>query len=57
MFTGVMIASAFSVKFVGLFVVLLVGLCTVAELWDILGDISQPVVIENVSYISICLLQ
>ncbi|XP_046662326.1 protein O-mannosyl-transferase 2-like [Homalodisca vitripennis] len=72
-FTGVMIACAFSVKFVGLFCgvagwalytcralgyfgrhlsglflwdylwCLLVGLCTLAELWDILGDISRPV--------------
>lgn len=43
-FTGFMLAGAISVKFVGLFVVSLVGLYTIAELWDILGDLSQPVV-------------
>lgn len=42
-FTGFMLAGAISVKFVGLFVVSLVGLYTIAELWDILGDLSQPV--------------
>jgi len=39
-----MLASASSVKFVGLFVVLYVGLRTAAQLWDILGDISKPFV-------------
>lgn len=43
-FTGTMLAGAISVKFVGLFVVFLVGLYTIDELWDILGDLSQPVV-------------
>ncbi|PSN36572.1 Protein O-mannosyl-transferase 2 [Blattella germanica] len=42
-FTGVMLASAISVKFVGLFVVILVGFHTVADLWDVLGDLSKPV--------------
>ncbi|XP_068081927.1 protein O-mannosyl-transferase 2 isoform X2 [Anabrus simplex] len=41
--TGVMLACAVSVKFVGLFVVLLVGIHTSAELWDILGDLTRPV--------------
>ena len=40
--TGFMIACAFSVKFVGLFVVLFVGLNTVEQLWDIMGDMSRP---------------
>jgi len=44
MFTGVMIASAISVKFVGLFVVILVGIHTAAGLWDVLGDLSKPIV-------------
>jgi Dolichyl-phosphate-mannose--protein O-mannosyl transferase len=43
-FTGVMIASAISVKFVGLFVVILVGIHTAADLWDVLGDLSKPIV-------------
>jgi dolichyl-phosphate-mannose-protein mannosyltransferase len=43
-FTGVMIASAVSVKFVGLFVVILVGMHTAADLWDVLGDLSKPIV-------------
>lgn len=42
-FTGTMLACAVSVKFVGLFVVILVGLRTVAELWEILGNLSYPV--------------
>ncbi|KAL0269518.1 UNVERIFIED_CONTAM: hypothetical protein PYX00_007222 [Menopon gallinae] len=42
-FTGTMLAGAISVKFVGLFVVLLVGLYTIMELWEILGDLSLPV--------------
>ncbi|KAM9293961.1 protein O-mannosyl-transferase 2 [Gastrophryne carolinensis] len=38
--TGVNLAGALGVKFVGLFVVLLVGLNTAAELWRLLGDLS-----------------
>jgi dolichyl-phosphate-mannose-protein mannosyltransferase len=43
-FTGTAIACTISVKFVGLFVVLLVGLHTVSDLWDVLGDMTKPVV-------------
>lgn len=43
-FTGVMLACCISVKFVGLFVVLWVGFRTVADLWNVLGDLSKPVV-------------
>ena len=39
---GCFIGCAFSVKFVGLFVILLVGINTIAQLWDILGDMSKP---------------
>lgn len=46
-FTGTMLACCSSVKFVGLFVVLLVGLITISDLWDILGDMSRPVVSNN----------
>jgi dolichyl-phosphate-mannose-protein mannosyltransferase len=38
-----MLGCAFSVKFVGLFVILLVGANTVEQLWDILGDLSRPI--------------
>jgi dolichyl-phosphate-mannose-protein mannosyltransferase len=41
--TGAMLGCAFSVKFVGLFVILLVGANTVEQLWEILGDLSKPV--------------
>ncbi|NXS97510.1 POMT2 transferase, partial [Jacana jacana] len=42
--TGVNLAGAMGVKFVGLFVVLLVGLNTVYDLWDLLGDLSLSLV-------------
>lgn len=43
-FTGVSLACTIGVKFVGLFVVLLVGLFTVYELWRELGDLTKPVI-------------
>lgn len=43
LFTGTMLACTISVKFVGLFVVLLVGLHTINDLWTELGDLSRPV--------------
>lgn len=43
-FTGASLACTISVKFVGLFVVLLVGLYTAYELWRELGDLSKPIV-------------
>ncbi|XP_029139304.1 protein O-mannosyl-transferase 2 [Protobothrops mucrosquamatus] len=42
--TGMNLAGALGVKFVGLFVVLLVGLNTVCELWELLGDLSLSLV-------------
>ncbi|XP_053669548.1 protein O-mannosyl-transferase 2 [Anopheles marshallii] len=42
-FTGSMLACTISVKFVGLFVVLLVGLHTASDLWDVLGDLTLPI--------------
>lgn len=42
-FTGCMLACAVSVKFVGIFVVILCGLLTVSQLWGILGNLSYPV--------------
>ncbi|XP_017783092.1 PREDICTED: protein O-mannosyl-transferase 2 [Nicrophorus vespilloides] len=45
LFTGTMLACCISVKFVGLFVVLLVGFMTIADLWTVLGDLAKPVMI------------
>lgn len=41
--TGISISCAFSVKFVGLFIVVLLGFRTIYDLWLILGDTSQPI--------------
>ncbi|KAK9498228.1 hypothetical protein O3M35_004088 [Rhynocoris fuscipes] len=38
--TGIMLACAVSVKFVGLFVVLFCGIHTVWQLWELIGDIN-----------------
>lgn len=46
-FTGFMMASCISVKFVGLFTVILVGLKTIEDLWIILGDLEKPFVSEQ----------
>lgn len=51
-FTGAMLACTISVKFVGLFVVVLVGLHTINDLWLELGDLSKPVVRKLDSAIS-----
>lgn len=40
---GVMLAGSVGVKFVGLFIVIFVGFRAIADLWDILGDLSRPV--------------
>lgn len=45
-FTGISLACTISVKFVGLFVVILVGLYTVYELWRELGNLKKPIVIR-----------
>ncbi|XP_047467872.1 protein O-mannosyl-transferase 2 [Mugil cephalus] len=42
--TGVNLAGALGVKFVGLFVILLVGLNTISDLWRLLGDLSLSLV-------------
>ena len=46
-FTGISLACTISVKFVGLFVVLLVGFYTIYALWRELGNLSQSVVWFN----------
>ncbi|CAL4078365.1 unnamed protein product [Meganyctiphanes norvegica] len=40
-FTGVMLSGAISTKFVGLFVILYVGLHIIKELWDLYGDLNN----------------
>ncbi|XP_077395910.1 protein O-mannosyl-transferase 2 isoform X2 [Festucalex cinctus] len=42
--TGANLAGALGVKFVGLFVILLVGLNTVSDLWRLLGDLDISLV-------------
>jgi dolichyl-phosphate-mannose-protein mannosyltransferase len=39
-----MLACAFGTKWVGLFVILFIGLSTAIDLWDLIGDLSIPVV-------------
>lgn len=51
--TGVNLSGALGVKFVGLFVILLVGLNTVWDLWRLLGDLSLSLV--NSSIVSMVL--
>ncbi|XP_012156645.1 protein O-mannosyl-transferase 2 [Ceratitis capitata] len=41
-FTGTMLACTTCTKFVGLFVVMLVGLHTIYEIWIIFGDLEKP---------------
>uniref|UniRef100_A0A6P7H1P1 Protein O-mannosyl-transferase 2 n=1 Tax=Diabrotica virgifera virgifera TaxID=50390 RepID=A0A6P7H1P1_DIAVI len=57
-FTGTMLACCISVKFVGLFVVLLVGLMTISDLWRILGDMGKPVshTLKNLVARALCLI-
>lgn len=43
--TGVNLAGALGVKFVGLFVIMLVGLNTAWDLWRLLGDLDLPLVL------------
>ncbi|XP_015786471.1 protein O-mannosyl-transferase 2 [Tetranychus urticae] len=56
--TGTFLACAMSVKFVGLFVVILVGLRTVAELWQLLGDCNLPMKVIGAHFIArvLCLI-
>lgn len=57
-YTGSMLACTISVKFVGLFVILFVGVQTLYQLWDILGDLSKPIVYTMKHFIArtICLI-
>lgn len=42
--TGISLAGALGVKFVGLFIILQVGLNTISDLWHLLGDLSLSLV-------------
>ncbi|KAJ7345034.1 hypothetical protein JRQ81_000984 [Phrynocephalus forsythii] len=56
--TGINLAGAMGVKFVGLFVVLLVGVNTVCDLWELLGDLSLSLVTLGKHFIArvLCLI-
>ncbi|CAK9822719.1 Protein O-mannosyl-transferase 2 [Anthophora retusa] len=54
-FTGISLACTISVKFVGLFVVLLVGLHTAFELWRELGDLTKPIMYVGKHLLARCI--
>lgn len=56
--TGVAISCAFSVKFVGLFTVALVGVRTIYDIWNLLGDTSKSIVhfIQHFLARALCLI-
>ncbi|XP_054714232.1 protein O-mannosyl-transferase 2-like [Uloborus diversus] len=58
LWTGVFMACSISVKFVGLFIVLLIGFHTVYDLWNILGNlnISMVEVMKHFAARVICLI-
>eukprot|EP01134_Creolimax_fragrantissima_P007645 CFRG7645T1 len=41
--TGVALACAMGVKWVGLFIISFIGISVVMDLWDMIGDLSMPV--------------
>lgn len=50
--TGVMLSGSVSVKFVGVFVVLYVGCHTIAQLWEIYGDLAVPLALVIKHFLS-----
>ena len=42
---SMLLSLSLSVKWVGVFVVVLVGLTTIKDLWDLLGDLTLPMVL------------
>ncbi|KAG8448978.1 hypothetical protein GDO86_015881 [Hymenochirus boettgeri] len=56
--TGLNLAGALGVKFVGLFVVILVGVNTAKDLWKLLGDLtlSMAVVLQHLAARVLCLI-
>lgn len=57
-FTGLFLASSIGVKFVGLFIILYVGILTVNDLWKILGNqtISLVEVVKHFLARALCLI-
>nr|XP_015205841.1 PREDICTED: protein O-mannosyl-transferase 2 isoform X1 [Lepisosteus oculatus] len=58
MLTGVSLGGALGVKFVGLFVILLVGLNTVRDLWRLLGDLTLSLAVLGKHFLArvLCLI-
>ncbi|XP_076166055.1 protein O-mannosyl-transferase 2 [Ptiloglossa arizonensis] len=54
-FTGISLACTISVKFVGLFVVLLIGFYTASELWRELGDLTKPIIYVSKHLLARCI--
>ena len=56
--TEAMLGRAIAVKFVGLFVVLYVGIFTIIQLWNILGDLSHPLLytVKHFMARAVCLI-
>lgn len=56
--SGAFLSCAISVKFVGLFVVLLVGFYTAYDLWTQLGDLEKPLLLVGKHFVSraLCLI-
>ncbi|XP_031831255.1 protein O-mannosyl-transferase 2 isoform X2 [Nomia melanderi] len=54
-FTGISLACTISVKFVGLFAVLLVGLHTAIELWNELGNLTEPITYVGKHLVARCI--
>ncbi|XP_050438186.1 protein O-mannosyl-transferase 2 [Adelges cooleyi] len=57
-FTGITMACCISVKFVGLFQVIFIGLMTISDLWTILGKLSKPITYTMKHFVArfICLI-
>ncbi|XP_076637885.1 protein O-mannosyl-transferase 2 isoform X1 [Colletes latitarsis] len=54
-FAGISLACTMCVKFVGLFVVLLVGLYSAFELWRELGDLTKPIIYVGKHFVARCI--
>lgn len=51
---GVSLSGAVGVKFVGLFIIFLVGLNTISDLWLLLGDLNLSLVKVTVCLVTVC---